>query len=64
MSEDRYVHPTDGEDPRDIDREFADPEEAARVQRDRQVTNPQEPEREQGTSADAPGRNPADRGAI
>jgi hypothetical protein len=65
MSEDRYVHPTDGgDDPRDIDQEFADPDAAARTQRERQVTNAQEPEREQGTSADAPGENPADRDRI
>jgi hypothetical protein len=33
----------------------------ARRQRERQVTHPQEPERDQATSADAPGVDPADR---
>jgi hypothetical protein len=61
MSEDRYTHPTDGEDPRERDEEFTDPEKMAKLARERQVTNPQEPEREQATSADSPGRNPADR---
>ena len=64
MTEDRYTHPTNGEDPRERDEEFTDAEEMARLERERQVTNPQEPEREQGTSADAPGRNPADHGSI
>jgi hypothetical protein len=64
MTEDRYTHPTDGEDPRERDEEFTDAEEQARLARKRHVTNPQTPEREQGTSADAPGRNPADRGSI
>ena len=64
MSEDRYTHPTEGEDPRERDQEFTDPEEVARVQRERHVTHPQEPERDQGTSADAPGDNPADRDSI
>ena len=64
MSEDRYTYPTHGEDPRERDREFTDAEEVARVQRERHVTHPQPPERDQGTSADAPGDNPADRDSI
>jgi hypothetical protein len=64
MSEDRYVYPTEGEDPRDRDREFTDAEEMEKLQRDRQVTRAQAPEREQGTSADAPGRDPSDRDSI
>jgi hypothetical protein len=64
MSEDRYTHPTEGADPRDRDDEFTDTEEMAKRQRERQVTHPQEPERDQATSADAPGVNPADRDQI
>jgi hypothetical protein len=65
MTQDRYTHPAEGEgDPRQRDREFTDEEEMARTEQQRHVTNPQRPERDQGTSADAPGRNPADRGAI
>jgi hypothetical protein len=64
MSEDRYTHPTDGGDPRERDEEFTDAEEMAKRQRERQVTHPQEPERDQATSADAPGVNPADRDRI
>ena len=61
MSEDRYTYPTDGEDPRERDAEFTDSEKMAKLARERQVTNPQKPEGEQATSADSPGRNPADR---
>ena len=64
MTEDRYTHPPDGEDPRERDEEFTDAEKVARLQRERQVTNPQEPEGDQGTSADSPGHNPADRDQI
>ena len=64
MSEDRYTYPTDGADPRDRDDEFTDPEEMARRQRERQVTHPQERERDQATSADSPGVNPADRDRV
>ena len=64
MSEDRYTYPTEGDDPRERDAEFSDAEEMARVARERHVTNPEEPERDQGTSADAPGTNPADRDSI
>jgi hypothetical protein len=64
MTEDRYTYPAEGDDPRERDEEFTESDEMLRVQRERHVTNPQEPERDQGTSADAPGRNPADRGAT
>jgi hypothetical protein len=64
MSEDRYTSPTDGGDPRERDEEFTDAEAMAKRQRERQVTHPQEPEREQATSADSPGTNPADRDKI
>jgi hypothetical protein len=60
-SGDRYIKPADGEDPRDIDREFTDADGVARRQAERAVSHPQEPEGEQGTSADAPGINPSDR---
>jgi hypothetical protein len=64
MSEDRYTYPTDGGDPRERDEEFTDAEEMAKRQRERQVTHAQEPERDQATSADAPGVNPADRHQV
>jgi hypothetical protein len=60
-SQDRYVKPAEGEDPRDIDKEFSDADVVARRQAERAVTHEQHPEGEQGTSADAPGVNPADR---
>lgn len=52
--EDRYTYPTEGEQPLDDDRIEADPA-------DRPVSHDQEPERQQGTSADAPGFDPSDR---
>jgi hypothetical protein len=61
MSEDRYTYPSEDEDPRDIDRELTDTERQARLAKQRHVTNPQQPERAQGTSADAPGVDPSDR---
>jgi hypothetical protein len=64
MSEDRYTYPTDGGDPRDRDEEFTDTEEMAKRQRERHVTHSQEREREQATSADSPGVNPADRHSV
>jgi hypothetical protein len=53
-SEDRYVYPAEGEDPRSSDREVVDPVE-------RPVSHPQDVERSQGTSADSPGFDPSDR---
>jgi hypothetical protein len=61
MSEDRYTYPGEGETSRDIDREMADAETVARKQTERQVSHPQRPERQQGTSADTPGWDPSDR---
>ena len=54
-SEDRWVYPAEGADPRDAD---AVKDEAARQ---RAVSHPQETERSQGTSADSPGFDPSDR---
>ena len=64
MSDSRYTYPAEGDDPRQIDREFTDEEEQARLARERAVTNPAPRERPQGTSADAPGRNPSDRDRV
>jgi len=61
MSEDRWTYPPEGDDPRDIDREGVDPEATEEAREARQVTHDQEQERRQGTSADAPGVDPADR---
>jgi hypothetical protein len=63
-SQDRYTKPADGEDPRDIDREFSDAEVVARRTAERQVSHPQEREGEQGTSADSPGFDAADRDRV
>jgi hypothetical protein len=63
-SGDRYIKPADGEDPRDIDREMTDADVVARRQAERAVSHPQETEDQQGTSADAPGFNPADRDTV
>lgn len=60
-SEDRYVKAAEGEDPREIDRETTDADLVRRRARDRTVSHPQDRERAQGTSADAPGVDPADR---
>jgi hypothetical protein len=60
-SEDRYTYPAEGDDPRDIDREVTDADAMRHREATRQVTHPQEREREQGTSADRPGFDPADR---
>jgi hypothetical protein len=61
MSEDRYTYPGEGDTSRDIDREVSDAEAVRRKQAGRQVTHPQPAERAQGTSADSPGVDPADR---
>lgn len=61
MSEDRWTYPTDDADPGGQDQELVDPERAAATAADRAVTHPQEAERSQGTTADAPGVDPADR---
>jgi len=63
MSEDRWTYPAEGDDSRDIDREHTDAQAVARKQEERSVTHGQDPERQQGTSADAPGVDPSDREA-
>jgi hypothetical protein len=60
-SEDRYVKPAKGADPRDIDRELTDADVVARREAERAVSHPQPRERQQGTSADSPGFDPSDR---
>jgi hypothetical protein len=60
-SEDRYVKPTEGEDPREIDREFTDAELVAKRQAERAVSHPQESEGDQRLTSDAPGVNVAER---
>lgn len=64
MSEDRYTYPAEGDTSEDRDLEFTDLDEQARLAADRVVVNDEEPEREQGTSADAPGSNPSARGSL
>ncbi len=64
MSEDRYTYPAEGDTSADRDVDFTDVEEQAHLAEHRAVVNDSEPEREQGTSADAPGHNPADRGSL
>lgn len=61
MSEDRWTRPAEGDTSWDIDREMADPDVVTRKQAERSVTHPQQRERVQGTSADAPGVDPSDR---
>jgi hypothetical protein len=61
MSEDRWTYPSRDDDSRDIDREMADADAVAAKQATRAVTHAQERERTQGTSADSPGIDPADR---
>jgi hypothetical protein len=63
-SGDRYVKPADGEDPRDIDREFTDAKVVARREATRQVSHQQEPKGEQGLSTDAKGFDAADRDTV
>ena len=64
MSEDRYTYPAEGDTSEDRDRDFTDVDEQARLAERRAVVNDEEPHREQGTSADAPGHNPSDRGSL
>ncbi len=64
MSEDRYTYPAEGETSVDRDRDFTDVEEQARLAEERAVVNADEPDGAQGTSADARGTNPADRGSL
>lgn len=60
-SEDRYVKPVEGEDPRAIDREMTDAEPAVARAARRAVSHPQQREHDQGTTADEPGADPSDR---
>jgi hypothetical protein len=60
-SDDRWVHPADGEDPRAIDRENTDAEAMAEREKTRTVTRDQEVERDHGLSSDKPGVDPSDR---
>lgn len=60
-SDDRYVKPTAGEDPRDIDRELTEAEFVAGREAGRQVSHPQEADGAQGISSDAPGVDASDR---
>jgi hypothetical protein len=60
-SEDRYVKPAAGEDPREIDREQTDAELMAERAATRQVSHQQEAEGAQGISSDAPGFDASDR---
>jgi len=60
-SEDRYVNPAAGEDPREIDRELTDAEFVAGREAGRQVSHQQEAEGAQGISSDAPGVDASDR---
>ena len=60
-SEDRYVKPAAGEDPRTIDREMTDAELVARRAKTRQVSHAQEVTGAQGLSSDAPGYDPSNR---
>jgi hypothetical protein len=60
-SEDRWTYPAEGETSKDIDAELTDAEVVERKQRERSVSHPQEPERHQGLSSDAPGVDPKDR---
>ena len=60
-SEDRWVYPADGEDPREADRAQQDGEAMAEREATRQVSHDQDVERDQGLSADRPGVDPSDR---
>ena len=57
----RQTYPADGADPREGDVDRQDDAEQERIAAERHVTHDQPVERAQGTSADAPGVNPADR---
>jgi hypothetical protein len=63
-SEDRYVKPADGENPREIDRELTDSEFVARRETRRAVRHQQEAEGAQGISSDAPGLDASDRDRV
>jgi hypothetical protein len=60
-SDDRWVRPAEGEDPRDGDVDRIAEGEAPDRNADRQVSHDQDVERDQGLSADQPGIDPSDR---
>jgi hypothetical protein len=59
-SEDRWVYPAEGEDPRDIDAERT-AKDAPDRDADRQVSHDQDAERDQGLSSDKPGVDVSER---
>ncbi len=63
-SEDRWVYPAEGEDPREIDREATDAATVRAKQNSRQVTHDQKPERRQGLSSDRPGVDVSERESV
>ena len=63
-SDDRWVYPAEGEDPREIDREATDAATVQAKQNRRQVTHDQEPERHQGLSSDRPGVDVSERESV
>lgn len=62
-SEDRWVYPAEGVDPREIDRETSDADAMAEREATRAVTHDQEPVRNQGLSSDRPGVDVSEREA-
>lgn len=59
-SEDRWVYPADGADPRDADRARTEADAPDR-DAERQVTHDQDVERDQGLSSDKPGVDVSER---
>ena len=60
-SEDRWVYPAEGADPRDADQAQQDAEAMAQRESTRTVSHDQAVERDQGLSSDQPGVDPSDR---
>jgi hypothetical protein len=60
-SEDRWVHPADGADPREIDRENTDAEAMAERERTRHVTHDEDADGQQGLSSDKSGIDVSER---
>jgi hypothetical protein len=60
-SEDRWVYPARGVDPREIDRETTDAEKMAERETTRNVSHDQEPVRSQGLTSDKPGVDVSER---
>jgi hypothetical protein len=63
-SDERWVYPAEGEDPREIDREATDAATVQARQSGRQVTHDQKPERRQGLSSDRPGVDVSERESV